>query len=156
MSNQIEQIRAEIERRKKVNLEEGETGWTCVDEDDEILHFIDQLPAETVPADVQEAAKNYADEQLAGHNQALAESRHTRYFKMGYVCFAGYEMEEAFADGAKYERERLMKEAPVTDVIEMHGSTETGYPFVITLGFPRIPRFELSGKPVRVIIEEIK
>ena len=43
------------------------------------------------PSDIdQEAAKKYADEQLAGHNRELAESGHTRHFKMGYVCFAGY------------------------------------------------------------------
>ena len=64
--------------------------------------------AQLVPSNIdQEAAKKYADEQLAGHNRELAESGHTRHFKMGYVCFAGYEIEAAFADGMLAERERL-------------------------------------------------
>ena len=128
MSNQIEQIKAEIERE-----------------------MLDQVTR--APYDVPEAAKKYADEQLLGHNRELAESGHTRHFKMGYVCFAGYEIEAAFADGMLAERERLMKEAPVADVIEMRGSTG---PFILTLGFQRIPNIEYHGGKVRVIIEEIK
>ena len=131
MSKQIEQIKAEIERE-----------------------MLDQVTR--APYDVPEAAKKYADEQLLVHNRELAESGHTRHFKMGYVCFAGYEIEAAFADGMLAERERLMKEAPVADVIEMHGSTETGYPLVITLGFQKMPNMEYHGGAVRVIIEEIK
>ena len=111
--------------------------------------------AHLTPSDIeQEAAKKYADEQLLGHNRELAESGHTRHFKMGYVCFAGYEIEEAFADGMLAERERLMKNAPVADVIKMRGSTDD--PFMLTLGFPRIPNIEYHGGKVRVIIEEIK
>ena len=128
MSNQVEQIRAEIERE-----------------------MLDQVTR--APYDVPEEAKKYADEQLLGHNRELAESGHTRHFKMGYVCFAGYEIEAAFADGMLAERERLMKEAPVADVIEMRGSTG---PFILTLGFQRIPNIEYHGGKVRVIIEEIK
>lgn len=131
MSNQIEQIKAEIERE-----------------------MLDQVTR--APYDVPEAAKKYADEQLLAHNRELAESGHTRHFKMGYVCFAGYEIEGAFADGMLAERERLMKEAPVADVIEMRGSTEKGYPLELTLGFPRLPNIEYHGGKVRVIIEEIK
>lgn len=59
------------------------------------------------PYDVPEEAKKYADEQLAGHNRELAESGHTRHFKMGYVCFAGYDIEAAFAEGMLAERERM-------------------------------------------------
>lgn len=82
MSKQIEQIRAEIER-----------------------DMLDQVTR--APYDVPEEAKKYADEQLAGHNRELAESGHTRHFKMGYVCFAGYEIEAAFAAGMLAERERM-------------------------------------------------
>ena len=74
--------------------------------------------AQPVPADVPEAAKKYADEQLLGHNRELAESGHTRHFKMGYVCFAGYEIEAAFADGMLAERERLMKEAVEGEIVK--------------------------------------
>ena len=63
---------------------------------------------------------------------------------------------KAFADGMLAERERLMKEAPVADVIEMSGSTDAEYPLVLKLGFPRIPNIEYHGGKVRAIIEEIK
>ena len=61
-----------------------------------------------------------------------------------------------FVAGMLAERERMMKEAPVADVREMRGSTETRDPFILTLAFRRIPNIEYHGKPVRVIIEEIK
>ncbi len=130
-----------------------------------ILGFVNSLrtelaaQAQLTPSDIeQEAARKYADEQLAGHNRELAESGHTRHFEMGYVCFAGYEIEAAFADGMLAERERLMKEAPVADVIEMQGSTGPfmDYPFMLSLGFRKIPKIEYHGGKVRVIIEEIK
>ena len=56
------------------------------------------------------------------------------------------------------ERERLMKEAPVADVIEMRGSIGpfADYPFMLSLGFRKIPNIEHHGGKVRVIIEEIK
>ena len=93
MSNQIEQIKAEIERE-----------------------MLDQVTR--APYNVPEEARKYADEQLLGHNRELAESGHTRHFKMGYVCFAGYEIEAAFADGMLAERERLMKEAVEGEIVK--------------------------------------
>ena len=56
------------------------------------------------------------------------------------------------------ERERMMKEAPVADVIEMRGSIGPfmDYPFMLSLGFRKIPNIEFHGGKVRVIIEEIK
>ena len=93
MSNQIEQIKAEIERE-----------------------MLDQVTR--APYNVPEEARKYADEQLAGHNRELAESGHTRHFKMGYVCFAGYDIEAAFADGMLAERERLMKEAVEGEIVK--------------------------------------
>ena len=56
-----------------------------------------------------------------GHNRELAESGHTRHFKMGYVCFAGYDIEAAFADGMLAERERLMKEAVEGEIVKDTG-----------------------------------
>lgn len=87
--------------------------WVCVLNDGRIVDedALEYVEDKLVHTDVPEAAKSYADEQLAGHNRELAESGHTRHFKMGYVCFAGYEIEAAFADGMLAERERLMKEA---------------------------------------------
>ena len=63
-----------------------------------------------------------------------------------------------FAVGMLAERERLMKAAPVADVIEMRVNTPvtTKYPFMITLGFLKIPNIEYHVGKVRVIIEEIK
>ena len=64
----------------------------------------------------------------------------------------------AYAAGMLAERERLMKEAPVADVIEMRGSIGpfADYPFMLSLGFRKIPNIEHHGGKVRVIIEEIK
>ena len=112
-----------IERAKRVSFSSNPKDY---------IDFVGELAKEneTVPADVQEASRNYADKRLLENKRELAESGHTRHFKMGYVCFAGYEIEEAFADGAewqavkdgecheesfedgaKWERERLMKDA---------------------------------------------
>jgi hypothetical protein len=86
------------------------------------LLIIDEVEREhPVPSNAEEAAKKYADEMLAGNNRELAESGHTRHFKMGYVCFAGYEIEGAFADGMLAERERLMKEAVQGEVVHING-----------------------------------
>lgn len=124
MSKQEEQIRAEIERE-----------------------MLDQVTR--APYDVPEAAKKYADEQLLGHNRELAESGHTRHFKMGYVCFAGYEIEAAFAVGMHAERERLMKEAVEGEIVK-DISGKLGVTAKVNLdGFK-------FGEKVRVIIEEIK
>ena len=80
------------------------------------LRIIDEVEKDhTVPSDVQEASRNYADKRLLENKRELAESGHTRHFKMGYVGFAGYEIEEAFADGMLAERERLMKDAVEID-----------------------------------------
>ena len=95
--------------------------------------------AQLVPSDVQEAANQYI-----GYPPEVDEGVSTSLRR------------EAFADGMLAERERLMKEAPVADVIEMSGSTDAEYPFVLTLGFPRIPNIEYHGGKVRAIIEEIK
>lgn len=122
------------------------------------LQIIDEVVKEhPVPDDVQEASRNYADKRLLENKRELAESGHTRHFKMCYVCFAGYEIEAAYADGMLAERERMMKEAPVADVVEMSGSIGpfTDYPFMLSLGFRKIPNIEYHGGKVRVIIEEI-
>ena len=75
----------------------------------------------------------------------------------GEICEASIPIFcNGFKAGIAYERERLMKAAPVADVCEMRGNTDTEYPLVLTLGFPRIPNIEYHGGKVRVIIEEIK
>ena len=65
---------------------------------------------------------------------------------------------EAFKAGIAWERERMMKDAPVADVIEMRGNNGPfmDYPFMFSLGFRKIPNIEYHGGKVRVIIEEIK
>ncbi len=116
MSNQVEQIRAEIERLIKNPRLDKEYNPAYKAGLRDLRKFIDSLPAETVPADIQDASRNYADKRLLENKRELAESGHTRHFKMGYVCFAGYEIEGAFADGMLAERERLMREAVETTV----------------------------------------
>ena len=108
-----------------------------------ILGFVNSLrtdlaaQARPAPADVQEAADNYEK-------------------SLDYYHYTNDEPRVGFAAGMLAERERLMKEAPVADVIEMRGNTEKGYPLELTLGFPRLPNIEYHGGAVRVIIEEIK
>ena len=68
----------------------------------------------------------------------------------------GVAYQDGYIDGMLAERERMMKYAPVAEVREMRGSTETGDPFILTLAFRRIPNIEYHGGKVRVIIEEIK
>ena len=72
-----------------------------------LLEHVEYRAVVPVPADVQEASRAYADRRLLENDRKLAESGHTRHRKMGQVCFAGYEIEEAFADGMLAERERL-------------------------------------------------
>lgn len=115
--------------------------------------------AQLVPADVQEAADKAAEKAAYKHYPNSPSS--------GQFGTGDYQPEEdnsldrevfvkGFKAGIAYERERLMKEAPVADVVEMSGSTDSEYPLVLTLGFPRIPNIEYHGGKVRVIIEEIK
>ena len=107
MSNQIEQIRAEIEQEI---AEIAELAPSC-----DFCHYSDLIERE-----------EWCKEKF-------------RHFVVA---------------GMLAERERLMKEAPVAEVREMRGST--GDPFILTLGFQRIPNIEYHGGKVRVIIEEIK
>ena len=134
MSNQIEQIRAEIGRRNLANY-----CGTAEQYEEELFAILDTIEAEEkahpVPSDVQEAAEKAA-----------------LHYDMGTD---GVAYQDGYKDGMLAERERLMKNAPVADVIEMRGSTETEYPVVLKLGFPRIPNIEYHGGKVRVIIEEI-
>ena len=106
MSNQIEQIRAEIEQEI---AEIAELAPSC-----DFCHYSDLIERE-----------EWCKEKF-------------RHFVVA---------------GMLAERERLMKEAPVAEVREMRGSTETGDPFILTLAFRRIPNIEYHGGKVRVIIE---
>ena len=96
MSNQIEQIPAEIEREM-------------------------QEIAERAPSDF----CHYSD--IVDREEWCKEKFH-----------------HFFAAGMLAERERLMKEAPVADVIEMRGSTSPfmDYPFMLSMGFRKMPNME--------------
>ena len=96
MSNQIEQIRAEIERRISKNTFGAKLELI------DILAWLDQLPAQPVPADVQDAADKYI-----GHPYEVDEGVEVSMRR------------NAYAAGMLAERERLMKEAPVAEVREM-------------------------------------
>ena len=98
--------------------------------------------AQLVPSDVQEESEKYGREKFLECQE--------------YGSCGESDLAEAYAAGMLAERERLMEEAPVADVVEMRGSTDAEYPFVLTLGFPRIPNIEYHGGKVRAIIEEIK
>ena len=124
-----------------------------------ILGFVNSLRADLasqihltpidVTAEVQEAAEKYDE-------KATEIALKTTSPFQEELTGPAPTYSDAFEAGAEWQRERLMKEAPAADVVEMHGSTDAEYPLVLTFGFLKIPRFEFSGKPVRVIIEEIK
>ena len=67
-----EKIRAFVEGRKKENWEKrynnsgGDLFWDRANEDDEILSFIDSLQEEPVSEDLEEASRNYADDEEYG------------------------------------------------------------------------------------------
>lgn len=54
-------------------------------------------------------ARKYADVRLSENDPKLYDSKHTRHRKMGQVCFAGYEIEQAYYDGIMNERARVDK-----------------------------------------------
>lgn len=132
-----------------IELIHGETS-VCITPD-EAQNLIAQLRAVVpVPSDVQEAADEAAE---MAARRAYPYEGGTK----GDICKASIPIFcKGFKAGIAHERERLMKEAPVAEVCEMRGNTDTEYPLVLTLGFPRIPNIEYHGGKVRVIIEEIK
>ena len=145
MSNQIEQIRAVVDQRRKAQLDKNGNAkdlfcavrlWAYAD----LLGILDTIPEHPVPTDL-EAEINREIQKLRTAPCYDELRNFARHFH---------------AAGMLAERERLMKEAPVADVIEMSGSTDAEYPFVLTLGFPRIPNIEYHGGKVRATIEEIK
>jgi hypothetical protein len=114
MSNQVEQIRAEVERRIKswqAGIKyEGDAGdcQSRVTELTDLKKFIDSLPAEEnpilVPSDVQEAAhKAYPVDMLGDvhHPRLMIDRNQTK--------------RESFIEGMLAERERLMKDAVEID-----------------------------------------
>lgn len=184
MSKQIEQIRAEIERLIKNPRLDKEYNPAYKAGLRDLRKFIDALPKEDVPADVQEAAEKYGAEQTpVEYPNLYGEDAIKSAYAAGMLAerdkpipedvkkaadqYIGHprEVDEdsatfgkrlAYSFGMITERWRLMKEAPVADVIEMRGSTENGYPLELTLGFLRWPNIKFNGGAVRVIIEEIK
>ena len=189
MSNQVEQIRAEVERRIKswgagIKYDKEGNCQSRVTELTDLRKFIDALPAQAIPADVQEAADKYAAEQTpVEHPNLYGEDAIKAAYVTGRLAerdkpvpedvkkaadqYIGHprEVDEdsatfgkrlAFSFGMMAERWRLMKDAPVAEVIEMGGGTEAIYPFMISLGFRKIPNIEYHGNPVRVIIQEIE
>ena len=189
MSNQIEQIRAEIERRRKAQLDKNGNAkslfcavrlWAYAD----LLGLLDIIQEHPVPAEEDEKgfckdnckgfqdtggrcfadgdckAKQEADLKASIAPEADLEAEIDREIQKLHTAPCYDELRNFarhfYAVGMHAERERMMKEAPVAEVREMRGSTETGDPFILTLAFRRIPNIEYHGGKVRVIIEEIK
>ena len=128
MSNQIEQIRAEIERRNLANY-----CGTAEQYEEELFAILDTIEAEKkehpVPADVQEAAKAYSASVSNGH--------HFRDLETGYAA------------GMLAERERLLAGAIKTNIFDVEDGTDAAKLIV------RIPGAK-TGDEVYIIKEEGK
>lgn len=73
--------------------------------------------------DALDEARKYADVRLSENDPKLYDSKHTRHRKMGQVCFAGYEIEQAYYDGIMSERARMsgLRFTPILRLLGMIG-----------------------------------
>ena len=133
MSN-IEKIRQEIERRKKIckdNITTSKSGsFPYVMEMtgyDKILDFIDHLPEEKPSEDLEEAAEKYSDKYCSDWAYRL-------------------EYEDAFIAGAEWQKEQMMKEAVVSEIVITSGG--------ILLRDLRIEDFDYEDRAKIIIVKQ--
>ena len=131
MSNQVEQIRAEVERRNLANY-----CGTAEQYEEELFAILDTIEAEEkehpIPEDIQEAADKYI-----GHPYEVDEGVEVSMRR------------EAYAAGILAERERLMAGAIKTNVFDVEDGTDAAKLIV------RIPGAK-TGDEVYIIKEEGK
>ncbi len=137
MSN-IEKIRQEIERRKKIceGIFERESDTYYQGKAvayGELLPFIDSLPEEKLSEDLDEAVEKHINEAL---------------FKWSYDDEDGIEqyVHDAFIAGAKWHEQQMMKEAVEGEVYRYES-----YQRIATAIIVDIPR-EILGNKVKIII----
>lgn len=123
--NNIEKIKAEIERLKIDYLNRSYTFVPATMQ--QLLEFIDSLPEEKQPEDLEEAAEKYSDKYCSDWAYRL-------------------EYEAAFIDGGKWQKEQMMKEAMVSEI----GITSGG----ILLRDLRIEDFDYEDKAKIIIIKD--
>lgn len=112
--NYKEIIRAEIERRKSLADEQKNNGYFFARSDAymELLNFIDSMTEEPVGDDLDDAARKYSREWYA-------KRIGTRPKCTG--CYA--HIEDAFTDGAKWQKEQLLKDATLGEIHERSDGT---------------------------------
>lgn len=93
-----------------------------VEEYDDILRYIDSSPSEPVSEALWEASKQYALRQvLASTDTEMSEQAY-----LSLRLFSGFELAVAHKDGAKWQKEQMMK-----DAVEVKVKVDAGgYPYV--------------------------
>lgn len=122
MNKQVEQILNEIERwKKELRLSTSCEAKYRREMLDDISEFIDSLPEEPVSEDLEEASKNYADNEEYGDDVYLAIKA---AFKAGAKWQSKKEQdiietaeEHAFLAGANWQKEQMMKDAVDADAV---------------------------------------
>lgn len=119
--NNIEKIKAEIERLKTTNPSEYNYNnaegyiWAM----DDILAFINSLPDEKHSDDLEEAAEEYADK----HGFRVPYDGSNNYYDDVDVNAS----KEGFIAGAEWQREQLLKGSPLPeDTVLFHKGVEEG------------------------------
>lgn len=135
MSN-IEKIRQEIERRKKVYLTKngfpkGTFGAIKIETYEGLLAFIDSLPEEKPSEDLEEAADICVWKSIDSNDQTLVP----KFIPL---------LLSLFISGAYWQKEQIMKEAVVSDI----GITSEG----ILLRDLRIEDFDYEDKAKIIIV----
>ena len=101
-----EKIRKEVERLMTELIQEKEKGYgsdadnACILELQNVLTYIDSLQEETVSNDLEEAAKNVGQKYFPDEDNIWARPN-----------YEAVKAECAFMDGAKWQKEQLMKDA---------------------------------------------
>lgn len=104
--DKLERIKAEIERLKeKSKSVEMDTEYTLA----WLLDFINSLQEEPVSGDLEEAAEAEADKMLEVVDPELASAKYLRHTKMRVRTFDGTDIEDAFKDGAEWQKEQFEK-----------------------------------------------
>jgi hypothetical protein len=128
---QIEQIKAEIERRMKKNQQDAtESGAGAFYEDRELLSFINSLPAEQPSEDLEEAANIYANKQ----------GLELKPFAIKF-----------FKSGAQWQKEQMMKSAIEGCWIKRNRYTKENVLNGLSVTCDAIQKFR-DGDTVKVII----
>lgn len=131
MNKQVEQIEAEIERwKKELRLSTSCEAKYRREMLDDISEFIDLLQEDPVSGDLEEAADLYYEEYCPYEGEAkVVNNIHDVYFPSqaiedAFIAGANWQKEqnnvcyeEAFEDGCKWYKEKMLKDAVDADAV---------------------------------------